>query len=153
MEALKELADEISKITLERDYYKEVAERLAKYDDMLKDIQVGDKRQRTDDSDEEDIADIETPPQLEEVVLESSVEVDLDGCGDSGHWCGQCDCDDSEDEHVAYDEVCENMVCSHCKATYDSEMCECIFCSVCGEVNMTAQDDDYDDCEKCRKNY
>ena len=148
MEALKELADEISKITLERDYYKEVAERLAKYDDMLKNIQVGDKRQRTDDSDEEDIADIETPPQLEEVVLESSVEVDLDGCGDSGHWCGQCDCesddeysvkdsgcdnlahggcdcDDNDSEDISYDEACENMVCPICKATIDSGMCVC----------------------------
>ena len=42
--------------------------------------------------------------------------------------------------------------CSYCKAPYDSELCDCVYCCVCGEVNMTElyPDNMEDTCVECK---
>ena len=54
----------------------------------------------------------------------------------------------SEEEEEEHEE--DSSKCSCCGASDESALCDCIFCSVCGEVNMTETDPEEHDCEKCR---
>ena len=59
---------------------------------------------------------------------------------------------DAEREYCekCYQEDDQSFACNYCKAPYDSEDCDCVYCCVCGEVNMTELTDNMDDtCRDC----
>tara|TARA_R110002126_G_scaffold260368_1_gene403370 strand:+ start:960 stop:1154 length:195 start_codon:yes stop_codon:yes gene_type:complete len=54
-------------------------------------------------------------------------------------------------ESIADNNECPDG-CNYCKAPYDSEECDCVYCCVCGEVNMTELTDNMEDtCVECKK--
>jgi DNA-directed RNA polymerase subunit RPC12/RpoP len=64
-----------------------------------------------------------------------------------GYYCGTC-----EKEAVEEDEEEEEAKCEECGASANSEDCDCVFCCVCGEVNMTLLKDNIKDtCDDCIK--